>query len=41
MEEEEDNDNDNEDDKDNKDDGEKFWLQKCLKYLNIPACQIW
>ena len=45
------NNKDDEDDKDkeeeeanedNKDEeGEKFFVQKCLKWLNIPACQIW
>ena len=42
MEEEEDNDDNNGDDEYNKDDKEEdFFLQKCLKWLNIPACQIW
>ena len=28
-------------DEDNKDEEEEFFVQKCLKWLNIPACQIW
>ncbi len=39
------NDKDDEDDKNNKDDEdnkeEEFFLQKCLKLPNIPACPIW
>ncbi len=40
---EDDKDNeDNEDDKDVKEDKEAdFFLQKFLKWLNTPACQIW
>ena len=42
MEEEEDVDYDDKDDEDDKDDKEEnFFVQKFLRWPNIPACQIW